>query len=162
MIIHSDFITEGDEDELRCHIELGMAGLRQNQGSNRNRILRFGRDYKQANVWLADIPEWLERPMRNVLPMREMASVSVNEYLRGQAIAPHIDNKDFGDVYILSLLAGVTMRFISLSKDEDILFDLPRRSLAVMSGELRHEWHHSTLPLEADKRISVAYRRRLK
>lgn len=166
MKITPDFITEGDEDELRCQIEIALGRLPERKGRLRNRVLRFGWDYLKPKKWIGPTPppEWVWRPVViacSIWPASEIPdSFTINEYTRGQRIAPHIDSPAFGDVVILSLLADATMRFTSpAGETRDFL--LPRRSLTVMSGELRHRWTHETVPLEADLRISIVYRKRL-
>lgn len=165
MKIHPDFITEDDEEDLRCRIEVALEKIPQRKGQLRNRILRFGWDYENPKKWLRDIPffmaewEW-DAGRQKSFSAADYDSVTINEYLRGQRIAPHIDSPAFGDVAILSLLADVTMRFTSpAGETRDFL--LPRRSLAVMSGELRSRWEHSTLPIESEKRLSIIYRNRV-
>jgi len=154
MKILTEFTTEGQERTLLSQIEAVLLNSPKNQHEGREKIVRYGWDYTNTTKKLADIPKFL----RDLVP--DCDSVTINEYLRGQRISPHIDSKEFGDIFILSLLAGVTMRFTSpYGEPKDFL--LPRRSLAVMSGELRHKWKHETLPLEADKRISIVYRTKL-
>lgn len=156
MTIHPEFITEGDEDELRCHIEIALGSVREKKRNGRNRVWRAGWDY-DTDKWIGAIPQWL---ISDTIIVDGFDSVTINEYLRGQSIAPHMDSLKFGDVGILSLLADATMRFTSaIGEQRD--FVLPRRSLAIMSGELRYKWKHETLPLEADLRHSIVYRKRI-
>lgn len=168
MIIHPDFLCTHDEELLAADCDYELSEVSEKKRDGRNRILRYGFDYLDPNKWIGDIPSWLFSPSWPGaacvlgLPILDglVNSVTINEYLRGQIIAPHIDSHAFGDVAILSLLSDATMRFVSPTgqvKD----FELPRRSLAVMAGELRNSWQHSTLPLEADRRISVVYRTKL-
>lgn len=164
MKIHPDFITEANEDELHGDIEIALEKIPQRKGQLRNRILRFGWDYEKPEKWLANFPEWIVDFIAGnwkAWPSGSLPdSITINEYMRGQRIAPHIDSPAFGDVAILSLLADVTMRFTSpAGETRDFL--LPRRSLAVMSGELRSRWTHETLPLEADLRYSIVFRKRV-
>jgi alkylated DNA repair dioxygenase AlkB len=160
MNIHPNFITEGDEDALHGHIEVALEKIPQRKWQLRNRVLRFGWDYEKPKKWLGLPPDSFFVPIPAQHFLLTTDSVTINEYLRGQRIASHIDSKAFGDVVILSLLADVTMRFTSpAGATRDFL--LLRRSLAVMSGELRDKWTHETLPLDADKRISIVYRKRI-
>lgn len=162
MKLHPNFITEADELELAESIKKALGKLPEKKREGRNRILRMGWDYEKPEKWLGSPPSWIGRALfapTDVFGF-EWNSITLNEYLRGQRIAPHIDSPAFGDVAILSLLADVTMRFTSpVGEMRDFL--LPRRSLAVMSGELRHKWKHETLPLESDIRYSIVYRKRL-
>lgn len=160
MIIHSDFLCEHDEDLLAADCDYELSEVSEKKRDGRNRILRYGWDYLNPNKWIGDLPQWAYGRFTWPDNFPIFDSLAINEYLIGQAISPHIDSAAFGDVSILSLLSDVTMRFVSPTgqvKD----FDLPRRSLAVMAGELRNSWQHSTLPLEADRRISIVYRTKL-
>lgn len=164
MKIYTDFITEADEEEIGFHVDAALDGIRQNRRDGRNRILRFGWDYAKPDKWLKNPPEWVPSfptgsGARDVFAI-DCDSWTINEYLKDQRILPHIDSKAFGDVAILSLLGDATMQFVSASGQTKLFF-LPRRSLAVISGELRHKWSHETLPLVADRRISIVYRLKL-
>ena len=77
----------------------------------------------------------------------------VNEYVAGQGIAPHIDDRKlFGDI-ICSLSMGFEypMNFDPPSAPEGtkgketkrLTMSLPRRSLLALTGEARHAWRHS-------------------
>lgn len=172
MNILPDFITESGEDALAINITIALRNVQERKGELRNRVLRFGWDYEKPTKWLGEITGWLMFPaltspedfklygFREAANMRLFDSVTLNEYVRGQRISPHIDSAAFGDVEILSLLADATMRFTSPA-GEIRDFVLPRRSLAVMSGELRQKWTHETLPLDAELRYSIVYRKRL-
>lgn len=158
MTIHPEFITEFQETALEFIIseELEAVTLRNKNG--RNRILRIGWDYLNTKKWIGEVPGSVPSWIPSIGGGED--SITINEYISGHSIAPHIDSPKFGDVAILSLLADATMRFTSPAGEiKDLL--LPRRSLAIMSGELRTKWEHSTLPLAAARRISVVYRKRL-
>ena len=150
-------ITEAEELQMQTCIASAMSRLRARPGDHRSRILRYGWDYVKPTIWRI-IPEWVWIP--RAIDRGDFDNISINEYQRGQAITPHIDSEKFGDVYILSLLADSVMRFTSQTGEAQS-FALPRRSLAVMSGELRRKWRHETLPLESDLRYSVVYRRKI-
>lgn len=155
MTIHPDFICCHDEDRLVWNIDAELDGVHEKKRDGRNRILRYGWDYSDSKKWLGLFPTWV--PITHGL---DHDSIAINEYLRGQSISPHVDSHAFGDVSILSLLADTIMRFTSPTGEvRDFL--LPQCSLAVMSGELRNSWQHETLPLEANRRISIVYRKRL-
>ena len=74
---------------------------------------------------------------------------TVNRYLAGQGIPPHVDNHECCDDTILSLSLGsdVVMNFASLENIDDddhkvIPVNLPRRSLLVMTGRARYAYTH--------------------
>lgn len=171
MTIHPDFTCCHDEDRLVRNIDAELDGVHEKKRDGRNRILRYGWSYENPKQWLRDIPGWIlswdtatetwRKTLKEIGHGENLPdSVAVNEYTRLQIISPHTDSPAFGDVAILSLLADTIMRFTS-STGEVRDFLLPRYSLAIVSGELRNSWRHETLPLEADRRISVVYRKRL-
>lgn len=172
MIIHPDFISPETEQILVKEADRQLKKVHAKGRDGRNRIVRMGWDYEKPDKWLGDIQVWWvplcgmsfkfysEEFAEVAKEFDDADSVTVNEYINGQRIAPHIDSPAFGDVAILSLLADVIMRFVSPA-GEVRDFEVPRRSLSVMSGELRTKWTHETLPLVADRRISVVYRHKL-
>ncbi|KYM95618.1 PREDICTED: alkylated DNA repair protein alkB homolog 8 [Cyphomyrmex costatus] len=72
--------------------------------------------------------------------------LTVNRYLPGQGIPPHIDTHSVFEDTILSLSLGsmCIMNFIKEDKRIEIL--LPTRSLLIMTGEARYAWKHSISP----------------
>lgn len=167
MTIHPDFVCWHDEDRLVRNIDAELDGVHEKKRDCRNRIIRFGWDYENPSKWIGHAPSWIPRAIEaKVYESASMPGViandswTINEYLKGQLIYPHTDSPEFGDVAILSLLSDATMRFTSPTGEVRDLV-LPRCSLAIMSGELRNSWLHETLPLGADRRISIVYRRRI-
>lgn len=151
--IFKDYISEPTESLLIESINRELSHLAQKRGPGRNRIVRYGYDYSRPREWLGDLPKWVPIPDGFVCD-----SLTINEYLRGQRIDPHLDSTAFGDIQILSLAGDAAMCFTKEWASAE--FALPRRSLAIMSGEWRTDWLHSILPLECDLRYSVIYRKR--
>ncbi|KAI8353328.1 hypothetical protein BD560DRAFT_408252 [Blakeslea trispora] len=92
----------------------------------------------------------------------------VNEYNPGQGIMPHIDAPAlFGPAILsLSLLSDCIMKFTG-EKEIDVV--LPRRSMAILTGDARYKYKHSiskdlieTTPdgtcIERDRRVSFTFR----
>jgi len=77
--------------------------------------------------------------------------LTVNKYLPGQGIPPHIDSHDCctDTILSLSLGSGVTMEFRG-PKGEHVPVWLPPRSLLIMSGEARYCWSHGITPRHCD------------
>lgn len=65
----------------------------------------------------------------------------VNEYNINQGISKHIDSNDFGPV-IVSLSLGDHTNFIFSKNGESITYEVPRRSLLIMTDESRYQWTH--------------------
>jgi len=95
----------------------------------------------------------------------------VNEYYKGQGIAPHIDSINFGPVIVgVSIGDPAAMTFNFGDKKFDCY--LPSRSMVILSSDARYKWKHSldkkvtctddcgnviTKPLNY-RRISLTYR----
>ncbi|KAI5730157.1 hypothetical protein M8J76_010619 [Diaphorina citri] len=77
--------------------------------------------------------------------------LTINQYLPGQGIPPHVDtHSPFGDVIIsLSLLSDVIMEFRD-TKDIHLPVLLPRRSLLLLTGDSRYGWTHGITPRKLD------------
>ncbi len=154
-MIH-DFISLEEEVEIMNHIERKI----QRKTKERNSIQRFGNAPYKDNILSKQIPNFLDKLCEKLvtqnLVISKPSSVSINQYLKGQSIVPHIDNKESGKVItILSLISSAKMIFSFENKK--IVIDLPARSLMQMSGELRDKWKHSVEPVEAE-RFSIVFR----
>lgn len=170
-----DYISRGAEKELihkvdryewRCDMQ--------------RRTQHFGRRYDApidqdfVNGQEETLPLWLALYARRLhleghcdsLPDR----VSINEYLPGQGIAPHIDKgpRLIKSITILSLGSSCVMEFIHAKTEEKITRFLERRSLTVISGEARNDWLHGIpkrmtdkvdgMKIERSRRISIMFR----
>lgn len=136
--------------------------------NDRSRVMRFGYDYTLEEKRLGDAPFWLYHPP---ITPDQFESVTVNEYLPGHGITPHIDSLAFGnEIFILNLGSDAAM---GLHPTPFVRYEIlvPRRSLTLMSGEVRSRWQHSipsrTSDLDPDgkevqrtTRYSVVYRHR--
>lgn len=78
--------------------------------------------------------------------------LTVNCYLPGQGIPPHVDTHSaFEDpILSLSLLSDVVMEFEKCDKQSKASILLPRRSLLVITGEARYYWTHGIIPRKSD------------
>lgn len=76
--------------------------------------------------------------------------LTINQYQPGQGIPFHVDTHSaFEDPLIsLSLNSSIVMEFKKANKHYCVL--LPRRSLAIMSGECRYDWTHGIVPRKFD------------
>ncbi|OPL21230.1 hypothetical protein AM593_06724, partial [Mytilus galloprovincialis] len=77
--------------------------------------------------------------------------LTVNKYVQGQGIPPHVDTPPaFEDgIMSLSLLSQIVMEF-SHPGGQQISVLLPRRSLLIMTGESRYLWSHCITPRKSD------------
>ncbi|XP_011311375.1 alkylated DNA repair protein alkB homolog 8 [Fopius arisanus] len=76
--------------------------------------------------------------------------LTINRYLPGQGIPPHIDTHSVFEDPILSLSLGSACVMDFRKKEKKIGILLPPRSLLVMSGESRYTWSHGICPRHSD------------
>lgn len=153
-----DFITPDQETELIKNFK--VSSFKKNTKS-RNSIQRFGSNvpYKGSLV-SKTIPEYfnflLDKLIDQSLVAVKPESVTINEYLAGQGITPHIDSKGSGEVItVLSLLSSAEM--VLSNKKLQHTVELPPRCLCQMRDEIRHIWQHSVKPV-ASTRYSIVFR----
>ncbi|CEP07854.1 hypothetical protein [Parasitella parasitica] len=111
----------------------------------------------------------VDRIMENKWMPNSPNHLLINEYNPGQGIMPHVDAPAlFGPAILsLSLLSECIMKFTFEDQQADII--LPRRSLAVLTGDARYKFKHSIskdltettdsgITIERNKRISFTFR----
>jgi alkylated DNA repair dioxygenase AlkB len=129
--------------------------------TTRNSIKRYGSNIPYKNQLESDIiPEYLEvisdKIVSHGLLETKPNSVSINEYLIGNAIAPHVDSIESGPVItIVSLISDAIMEF--MLNDHKIQVNIPAKSLIQLKDEIRYKWKHSILPVKS-KRYSIVFR----
>jgi len=116
---------------------------------------------------------WCDQAPKDTNFMSEFGyfdQVTVNDYMPGQGIPPHVDtHSPFQEVFAsLSLKSGVTMHFKD-PKNNTLDLYLQPRSLVVFSGEARYNWLHSIATRKVDKvdgllkfrhrRVSLTFRK---
>jgi alkylated DNA repair dioxygenase AlkB len=160
------FLTEADESKLVGLIDAG-------EWSNelKRRVQQFGwqYDYKSreldSSMRLGPLPDWalaLAHQLRDkgLLP-HTPDQVIVNEYLRNQGIAKHIDCVPcFADgIAMVSLLESWEMVFRHKGGQVKVKKILERGSVAIMSGQARYEWSHEIAPRYQDSNGKARHRR---
>lgn len=152
-----DFISLEEEIELMNNIKK----FPPKKTKSRNSIQRFGSalPYK-SNIINNKIPSHfnfiLDRLVEKKLVENRPNSVSINEYLEGQEITPHIDSKSSGPIItVLSLLSDAIMVFQNKNKKAEVL--LPNRSIIQIKEEIRYNWQHSIKPVN-NTRYSIVFR----
>ena len=165
-----DFLTAAEESELIGH----FAGLAfkpfafQGWEGNRETVsfgLRY--DFNDSRVHVAPpIPDFL-------LPLRARAAqfaglapdafgqALVVRYGVGAGIGWHRDRPAFDRVVGISLGAPCDLRFRQRTDRGFRRFTLHAapRSVYLLTGEIRHDWEHSIVPMEA-LRFSITFRNR--
>lgn len=166
--LFDNVISEETERRLIDRITDAIAKVKINRDAqDRSRILRFGYDYQDKDVWLGEPPPWTYEAIGY-----SGESVTVNEYGPGHGIRPHVDSLKFDDeIRILNLGSQTTMQLISPSKAVTDVF-IPRRSMTMLIGEVRRTWKHGIesraydmnpdgIRVDRGTRYSIVYRRRV-
>jgi len=159
--LYGEFITPTEEQHLIARCSSGAPHNAQPRDTNRQSVRRYGSDKSYGSYMLADtIPAYLQalcdRLLENKLVSVLPDSVSINEYLRGQSIALHIDNPASGRIVtVLSVESPATMIFV---RDQArFAIELPPRSLVQLHDEIRTEWQHAIEPV-VRRRYSLVFR----
>jgi len=155
-MIHYEFISPEEERFVLSKIPTSeVKGVR-----HRNAIWRYGTKIYSNGVVSKEIPVefWYfanKIYCAGLLPAIP-THITINEYLPGNTIAPHIDKPESGEVItVLSLLSEAEMVLSNGEEKKTLL--LPPRSLLQLSGDERWVWKHSILPLN-NKRYSIVFR----
>lgn len=157
--IIDDFISIDEESSILEIIDDKKD--RVTKRKDRNSIKRYGSDIPyRANIVSQTIPDYLENIGLKIFESGFLTtkpdSISINEYLIGQEIRPHIDSPSSGDIIVvLSLLSDAKMQFNN--KNESFIVEVKSKSLVVMKNEIRFKWMHSILPVK-NKRYSIVFR----
>ena len=186
-----DYVTEMEEKELLDTFDWGDSNRQENVLKHRQ-VKHFGFEFNYStndidpDLPLDDkIPESCQRIAERALSDGHIDVVAdqltVNRYLPGQGIPPHVDSHNCCTHTILSLSLGsgaiMTMRCVTSGVSAPVW--LPRRSLLVMRGPARYCWshgitprHYDTLPchvigqqgegltlVDRDVRVSLTFRR---
>jgi alkylated DNA repair dioxygenase AlkB len=165
-----NFITAGQEAELLEHFAgLSFKPFAFQGWFGKRETVSFGwrYDFEDSRVHVAPpIPEYL-LPLRARaaqfagLPPQAFEQALVIQYGVGAGIGWHRDRPAFDRVVGISLGAPCDLRFRQRTERGFRRFTLhaPPRSAYLLTGEIRHEWEHSIVPMEAP-RYSVTFRNR--
>ncbi|VWX53155.1 alpha-ketoglutarate-dependent dioxygenase AlkB [Novosphingobium sp. 9U] len=163
-----DLINADEESELIARIDAEALAPFRFQGWEGKRLTHsFGWSYDFEDgrfAQAAPIPDWL-------LPLRERAGKFARlapdtlvqalliRYDPGAGIGWHKDRPVFEHVVGVSLGAEASMRLRRRKPGgfQRVALPLPPRSIYHLSGEVRHGWEHSIVPME-QPRWSVTFR----
>lgn len=157
-----EFIDASEEQSLLPRLVVADKSRSFNH-SGRNCVQRYGSRVPYNNYMISEhIPQHFENMCQKLVELNLLAlkpdSVTVNEYLKGQIIQPHVDALGGGPVItILSLGAPADMVFRRKNVEKCYTVNLQPRSLIQMRGDLRYKWTHEILPVAA-RRYSVVFR----
>jgi len=161
LALYGEFITASEEQLLVTRFSAGSPPNAKPRDTQRQSIRRYGSAKSYGSYMLADtIPAYLQalcdRLLENKLVSVLPDSVSINEYLKGQYIPPHIDNPESGRVVtVLSVESPAVMIFIRDQARFSVV--LPSRSLVQLHNELRNDWKHAIEPVTS-RRYSLVFR----
>jgi len=174
LIIIPDWISEDDEKSIMNEIESQAWDT-----TIKRRVQHYGFrfEYSRLDVDKTVKPTPFPKHSQELLCRPELAGfgfnqLTINEYIPGVGIASHCDTHSaFTDcIAVVSLLADITMDFISDDSSRKVHVCIPRRSLFLMTGEARYGWRHSIAARKSDRdfltgmlkersrRVSLTYR----
>jgi DNA oxidative demethylase len=163
MALVLDAVSEVEERALAARIDAApLAPFQFGQWQGKRLTANYGSayDYQRARTTEAPpLPEWLRDLRDRLAPLVERDPAAfvqglLTRYDSGAGIGWHRDRPQYGEVLGLSLGAPCTMRLRRRTAGgfERRSVELPRRSLYLLAGEVRYEWEHSILPMDAVRR----------
>ena len=123
-----------------------------------------------ATQFVNDVADQEDDRMTALTQFSQFDQCTVNDYMPGQGIPPHVDtHSPFEEVFAaLSLKSGATMHFKDINNNVIDLYLRPN-SLMIFSGEVRYNWLHSIALRKVDKvegllkfrhrRVSLTFRK---
>lgn len=150
LIIYYDVINHVNEKLIIDWLDNNEINTWSTQLSRRTQQFGYSYDYTAKNLNSINKIQPISGPLMLLSNILIDANILTpeqcicNEYTRNQGIAPHTDNRSFGDtIAAFSLNDDTSMTFENNETKEIINIFLPARSLLVMSGEARYNWKHS-------------------
>jgi alkylated DNA repair dioxygenase AlkB len=151
LTIYNEFITTTYEEDLLKKIYQMPWNC-----DLKRRTQQYGYHYSYTTRSLShapDIPTFIQPIIDELLPKTNQ--VIINEYVNGQSISPHYDNKKLFDGAIASLSLGAPCKFIL----GDQVYNINARSAMTMELAARYDHMHSTKPLKRNQtRVSITLR----
>ncbi|XP_046486288.1 alkylated DNA repair protein alkB homolog 8 [Neodiprion pinetum] len=154
-----EFITLEEEDFLLKFLDWTETGTNPSELKHRQ-VKHFGYEFRydtnkvDPDNPIAPIPEsykfLLTRFKEHQCGNYDYDQLTINRYLPGQGIPPHIDTHSPFEDTILSLSLGSPCVMEFKRGEERRLVFLSSRSLLVMSGEARYAWIHGIVPRHND------------
>ncbi|XP_067000692.2 alkylated DNA repair protein alkB homolog 8 isoform X2 [Anabrus simplex] len=164
LTIVENFVSELEEEMLLNCVIWNDGETHSGQSLKHRRVKHYGYEFLYSNNNVDK-----DNPMKEQIPsecdivfdhLKEVDpklisknpdQLTVNQYLPGQGIPPHVDTHSAFEDAILSLSLGSSVVMDFRHKDgRHIPVLLPRRSLLVMSGEARYSWSHGITPRKLD------------
>ncbi|KAK7097708.1 hypothetical protein V1264_004645 [Littorina saxatilis] len=163
LLLFEEFITGEMEQKLLKRISFEEHDVEAKGSSLKHReVKHFGYEFKYGinNVDPSEplaegIPkecnEFLQRAVETRIVAHFPDQLTVNKYLPGQGIPPHVDTPSAFEDGIMSLSCGSQVIMDFRHPDgRHLSVLLPPRSLLVMTGESRYIWSHGITPRKSD------------
>ncbi|KAL8617113.1 hypothetical protein ACOMHN_014283 [Nucella lapillus] len=163
LLLLEEFISKETEQLLLDSIDFEVQGPSSTGGSLKHRqVKHFGYEFKYGinnvdpNEPLPEgIPEQCHQFLQRALDTKVVShfpdQLTVNKYLPGQGIPPHVDTPSAFEDGIMSLSCGSQVIMDFRHPDGRHLSVLvPPRGLLVMTGESRNVWSHGITPRKSD------------
>jgi hypothetical protein len=161
-----EYITDEEENFLTNEID-----KRPWLDNIKRRVQHYGYEFNYIEKKVEKLSEINSIPdFCKILPFHhEFDQLTVNEYLTGEGIKPHVDSHDSFDskIYIVSLGSDVIMNFKNKELQTNLL--LPKRSLLILENESRYQWKHGIMRRKIDildgivnqrsRRLSLTFRK---
>lgn len=163
--IYPDFISDEEHNSLIEEIRTELIkSQKQDRYIDRNRVLRYGstkvcHNNYQENVFPFHINSIADRLVNNFIVSEKPDAININEYIKGDFIAPHVDREASGPIVtILSINSPAIMLFKNNKKAQETfeIVMLPKM-LMQMRSVIRWKWNHSIYPVN-DLRYSIVFR----
>lgn len=163
-----DVVTRAEESDLIARIEaaeLTPFQFQQWEGKRLTRSFGWTYDFQTGRFAPGDpMPEWLDTLRVRAanfagIEPEKIEQALIIQYGMGAGIGWHKDRPVFEHVIGLSLGAPAAMRFRRRANGgfERFTAELAPRSIYHMDGEVRNDWEHSIVPMDAP-RWSVTFR----
>jgi alkylated DNA repair dioxygenase AlkB len=163
LVLVREAVTRAEETQLAARIDAApLAPFQFGQWEGKRLTVHYGSAYDFSRRRLGEappLPDWLIALRAKLAPQvgRDPAAFEAALLLRydpGAGIGWHRDRPQYDEVLGLSLSAPCVLRLRRRVESgfERRSVDLPQRSLYLLSGEVRLEWEHSIVPLEATRR----------
>lgn len=153
-----NFITKKQEDTLLKTLdwderESVSSQLKHRQVKHFGYEFEYGTNMVNPDNPIAPIPQdykFLQTLFNKHSQKYTYDQLTINKYLPGQGIPPHIDTHSVFEDTILSLSLGSGCIMNFKKEDRNINVFLPARSLLIMTGEARYAWTHGICPRHSD------------
>jgi alkylated DNA repair dioxygenase AlkB len=162
--MYENFISDKEHSSIIEEIQSEITRCRGSKYYDRNRVLRYGaKDVCHNNYINTLFPTCLDsisnRLVENKLLKEKPDALNINQYLKNDYIAPHIDRLESGPIItILSLNSVATMLFEHLdNKKEKFEVVMYPKMIMQMRDVIRWRWNHSIYPVK-DTRYSIVFR----